>query len=64
MSRMRFGIFTAPFHPVPQNPTLALERDLEPWMDPVEDGDALVWTEIPYVESEIKFGINFMRAAY
>ena len=26
---MRFGIFIAPFHPVGQNPTLALERDLE-----------------------------------
>jgi limonene 1,2-monooxygenase len=25
----RFGIFLAPFHPVGQNPTLALERDLE-----------------------------------
>src|SRR5213082_232463 len=26
---MRFGIFLAPFHPVGQNPTLALQRDLE-----------------------------------
>src|SRR3954471_19373821 len=26
---MRFGIFLAPFHPVGQNPTLALRRDLE-----------------------------------
>ncbi|HEX4904872.1 MAG TPA: LLM class flavin-dependent oxidoreductase [Acidimicrobiales bacterium] len=26
---MRFGIFMAPFHPVQQNPTLALQRDLE-----------------------------------
>jgi limonene 1,2-monooxygenase len=26
---LRFGIFMAPFHPVGQNPTLALERDLE-----------------------------------
>src|SRR5260221_13543313 len=26
---MRFGIFMAPFHPVGQNPTLALHRDLE-----------------------------------
>jgi len=26
---LRFGIFVAPFHPVGQNPTLALERDLE-----------------------------------
>jgi limonene 1,2-monooxygenase len=29
MSIMRFGIFMAPFHPVGQNPTLALERDLD-----------------------------------
>ena len=26
---LRFGIFMAPFHPSGQNPTLALERDLE-----------------------------------
>ena len=26
---MRFGIFMAPFHPAGQNPTLALQRDLE-----------------------------------
>src|SRR5438270_106239 len=26
---LRFGIFLAPFHPVGQNPTLALQRDLE-----------------------------------
>src|SRR3954471_10668786 len=29
MSRLRFGIFLAPFHPAGENPTLALERDLE-----------------------------------
>ena len=35
MSRLRFGMFTAPFHPAGQNPTLALEQDLElvQWMD-------------------------------
>ena len=35
MTRLRFGIVTAPFHPVPQNPTLALDRDLElvQWLD-------------------------------
>ena len=27
--RMRFGAFIAPFHPLDENPTLALERDLE-----------------------------------
>lgn len=33
--RLRFGAFIAPFHPVEENPTLALERDLElvQWMD-------------------------------
>ena len=28
-SRMKFGIFLAPFHPVGENPTLALERDFQ-----------------------------------
>jgi limonene 1,2-monooxygenase len=28
-ARMRFGIFMAPFHRLGENPTLALERDLE-----------------------------------
>jgi limonene 1,2-monooxygenase len=26
---MKFGIFLAPFHPIGENPTLALERDFE-----------------------------------
>lgn len=32
---LRFGIFLAPFHPLEENPTLALERDLEliQWLD-------------------------------
>jgi len=32
---LRFGIFLAPFHPVGQNPTVALERDLQliEWLD-------------------------------
>ncbi len=29
MSRLRFGIFLAPFHPAGENPTLALQRDLQ-----------------------------------
>jgi limonene 1,2-monooxygenase len=29
MSRMRFGIFMAPFHPAGENPTLLLEGDME-----------------------------------
>src|SRR5437667_3709791 len=29
LSAMKFGIFLAPFHPVGQNPTLALQRDLD-----------------------------------
>jgi len=34
-SKLRFGAFIAPFHPTDENPTLALERDLEliQWMD-------------------------------
>ena len=34
-NRLRFGAFIAPFHPVDENPTLAIERDLEliQWMD-------------------------------
>lgn len=34
-NRMKFGIFMAPFHRVGENPTLALERDLEliEWLD-------------------------------
>ena len=34
-SRMKFGVFMAPFHRVGENPTLALERDLEllEWLD-------------------------------
>ena len=33
--KLRFGYFTAPFHPAGQNPTLALDRDLElvQWLD-------------------------------
>lgn len=29
MSRLRFGAFLAPFHPAGENPTLALQRDME-----------------------------------
>src|SRR5258708_11520066 len=34
-NRLRFGAFIAPFHPVDENPTLAIERDLElvQWLD-------------------------------
>src|SRR3984957_11382543 len=33
--KLRFGAFVAPFHPLRENPTLAIERDLElvQWMD-------------------------------
>ena len=27
--KMRFGAFLAPFHPLDENPTLAIERDIE-----------------------------------
>ena len=35
MPRLRFGIFMAPFHPIRENPTLSLQRDLEliDWLD-------------------------------
>ena len=35
LSRLDFGIFMAPFHPVDENPTLSLQRDLEliEWLD-------------------------------
>lgn len=39
--RLRFGIFMAPFHPAGENPTLALERDLEL----IEHLDRLGWDE-------------------
>ncbi|MFI5041065.1 MAG: LLM class flavin-dependent oxidoreductase [Acidimicrobiales bacterium] len=39
--RLRFGIFLAPFHPAGENPTLALERDL----DLVRHLDRLGWDE-------------------
>ncbi|WP_439816039.1 LLM class flavin-dependent oxidoreductase [Zavarzinia sp. CC-PAN008] len=34
-TKLRFGAFIAPFHPIDENPTLAIERDLElvQWMD-------------------------------
>ena len=28
-ARLKFGIFMAPFHPLGEDPTLGLERDLE-----------------------------------
>jgi limonene 1,2-monooxygenase len=39
--RLRFGIFMAPFHPAGENPTLALQRDLEL----IEHLDATGWDE-------------------
>jgi limonene 1,2-monooxygenase len=39
--RLRFGIFMAPFHPAGENPTLALERDL----DLIAHLDKLGWDE-------------------
>jgi limonene 1,2-monooxygenase len=41
MSRLRFGIFLAPFHPAGENPTLALQRDLRL----IEHLDALGYDE-------------------
>jgi limonene 1,2-monooxygenase len=41
-SKLRFGAFMAPFHPVDENPTLALERDLEL----IQHMDRLAYDEI------------------
>src|ERR1700722_3727136 len=43
-SKLRFGAFIAPFHPLDENPTLALERDLEliQWMDQLSYDEAWV----------------------
>src|SRR5437763_688533 len=42
--RLRFGIFLAPFHRYPDNPTLAFERDLEliEWLDTLGFDEAWV----------------------
>lgn len=42
--KMKFGIFMAPFHRINENPTLALERDLEliQWMDTLGFDEAWV----------------------
>lgn len=42
--RLRFGIFMAPFHPLGEDPTLALDRDLEllQWLDSLGFDEAWV----------------------
>lgn len=42
--RMKFGVFMAPFHRVGENPTLALERDLEllTWLDTLGFDEAYI----------------------
>lgn len=42
--KMRFGAFIAPFHPLEENPTLALERDIElvHWMDKLDYDEAWI----------------------
>jgi len=42
--RMKFGVFMAPFHRVGENPTLALERDLEllQWIDTLGFDEAYI----------------------
>jgi len=56
---MKFGSFLAPFHPVGENPTLALERDLQliEWLDQLGFDDVFVgehhssgWEIIPSPE--------------
>lgn len=42
--RLRFGAFIAPFHPVEENPTLAIQRDLElvEWLDHLDYDEAWI----------------------
>jgi limonene 1,2-monooxygenase len=44
VNRMKFGVFMAPFHRPGENPTLALERDLEllEWLDVLGFDDAYI----------------------
>ena len=43
-ARLKFGIFMAPFHPLGEDPTLALERDLEllQWLDYLDFDEAWI----------------------
>ena len=43
-TKMKFGVFMAPFHRVGENPTLALERDLEllQWLDSLGFDEAYI----------------------
>ena len=43
-TRLRFGAFIAPFHPIDENPTLALQRDFElvQWMDQLDYDEAWI----------------------
>ena len=51
---MTFGTFMAPFHRVDENPTLALERDLEliEWLDDLGFDEAwIVLPKNPFIRS-------------
>src|SRR5262249_33209377 len=43
-ARLKFGIFMAPFHPLGEDPTLAIERDLEllQWLDYLDFDEAWI----------------------
>ena len=43
-TRMKFGVFMAPFHRLGENPTLALERDMETleWLDRLDYDEAWI----------------------
>ena len=58
-ARLKFGVFLAPFHRVGENPTLALERDLEllQWLDMLGFDEAYIgehhsagWETVPSPE--------------
>src|SRR5437870_13837094 len=62
--RMGFGIFLAPFHPVGENPTTALHRDLEliEWLDSLGYDDACNG-EIPSAHFQISACLQLFTAA-
>ena len=49
-TKMKFGVFMAPFHRVGENPTLALERDLEllQWLDSLGFDEAYIGEPVSY----------------
>ena len=64
MAKMRFGIFMAPFHPVGENPTLALARATKIVFDPAKDTDdkavssVVIWTRSLPIAALSRSGVS------